>query len=283
MSTREYPDGARPGRGAKIELMVDQANAAAGTAAAQSGGQFGVPSEGWQPPPAGAPPRADGSPDSAAAPPGAGQAHWTTRLESHGIRLTRGPASPGPLRRARDGQVLGGVAAGVAKRTGLSVGLIRVVIVVAALITTGYLAMPYVLAWFFIPAEGADSNIASKALRDKRGIGLAVGLTSVLVVALVIASALNASFLPAVPLIVCAAGLVLITRNAPEEELAYLRSLGEPAGLTSTAPRSRRVLRLAIGAVLIIFGLYALLQGHERLALLRPLAGVVLLVGGIVL
>ena len=272
------------------EVMVDQANAAAGRAAAQPGGQFGVPSDPWQPPPSGASPRADGSQDSADAPPagpgpqpGAGEGHWTTRLESHGIRLTRGPASPGPLRRARDGQVLGGVAAGVAKRTGLSVGLIRVVIVVATLLSTGYLAMPYVLAWLLIPAEGADSNIASKALKDKRGIGLAAAITSVLVVALVIASALNASFFPAVPIIVCAAGLVLISRNAPEEELAYLRSLGDPAGLTATAPRSRRVLRLAVGALLIIFGLYALLQGHERLALLRPLAGIMLLVGGIAL
>jgi len=269
--------------------MVDQVNAAAGKAAAQPGGQFGLPSDSWQPPGSGGTPREDGTPDSAAAPPagggqqppGAGQANWTARLESHGIRLTRGPASPGPLRRARDGQLFGGVAAGLAKRTGFSVGLIRAVIVVAALISTGYLAMPYVLAWLFIPAEGADSNIASKALTDKRGIGLAAGLTSVLIVVFVIASALNVSWLPALPVIVCAAGLVLISRNAPEEELSYLRSLTDPAGLTATAPRSRRVLRFAIGALLVTFGVYALLQGHDRLALLRPLGGIMLLVGGI--
>jgi signal transduction histidine kinase len=244
--------------------MVDQADGPARKADGQPGGDSGVPSDPWQP-------RAQG--------------HWTSRLESHGIRLTRGPASPGPLRRARDGQLFGGVAAGLAKRTGFSVGLIRAVIVGAALLSTGWLAMAYVLAWLFIPAEGAERNIASKAVADKRGIGLAVGLTSMLAVALVIASALNAPWVTslAVPLIVCADGLVLISRNAPEDELAYLRSLADPAGMTATAPRSRRVLRFGIGALLLILGVYALLQGHERLALLWPLAGIMLFVGGIVL
>jgi signal transduction histidine kinase len=217
--------------------------------------------------------------------PRAGQSHAVTWLENRGIRLSRGPASAGPLRRAPDGQLFGGVAAGLAKRTGFSVGLIRVVIVVAALSTTGYLAIPYVLAWLFIPAEGAERNIATKALADKRGIGMAAGVTSVLAVALVIASALDAPWATslAVPIIICAAGLVLITRNASDDELAYLRSLADPAGLTSTAPRSRRMLRFGLGALLMIFGVYALLQGHERLALLVPLAGIMLLVGGVAL
>jgi signal transduction histidine kinase len=243
------------------EDMVDQANAAAHGTAADQGGQFSEPSDefGSRPP-----------------------ANW---MESHGIRLPPGDGSAGPLRRARDGRVFGGVAAGIARRTGLSAGLIRVIFVVAALGTSGFLAVPYVLAWLLIPADGADRNIAAKALTDRRGIGLAAGLASVLVIALVIASSLNASWVTslAVPLIVCAAGLVLICRNASDDELAYLRSLADPAGLTSTAPRSRRLLRVLIGGLLIVVGLVALLQGHERLALLRPLAGVMLLVGGIAL
>ena len=246
----------RPGR--DDGGMVDQANAAATGSAADQGGQ-----------PSGR----------------SGSGSWTAWLDGHGMRSVRGPAVAGPLRRARDGRLFGGVAAGIASRTGLSVGVIRVVIVAAALGTTGYLAVPYILAWLLIPAEGAESNIAMKALTDKRGIGLAAGLTSMLAIALVIASALNAPWVTslAVPLIVCAAGLVLISRNASAEELAYLRSLADPAGLTATAPRSRRVLRALIGAALIISGLVALLQGHERLALLRPLAGIMLLVGGIAL
>ncbi len=211
--------------------------------------------------------------------------HWTARLEGHGLRVTRGPASGGPLRRAREDRLFGGVAAGLAKRTGFSVGLIRVVFIIATVVTTGYLAMAYVLAWLLIPAEDAEGNIGTKALADKRGIGLAAGLASVLVLALIIASALNAPWVTslAVPLIACAAGLVLIWRNAPEDELDYLRGLADPAGMTETAPRSRRVLRVIAAAVLLVIGLTLLLQGHDRFALLKPLAGVILLVGGIAL
>jgi signal transduction histidine kinase/phage shock protein PspC (stress-responsive transcriptional regulator) len=215
----------------------------------------------------------------------ASSGHWTARLESYGLRVTRGPGSAGPLRRARGDQLFGGVAAGLAKRTGFSVGLIRVAFIIATVVTTGYLAMAYVLAWLLIPAEDAESNIGTKALADKRGIGLAAGLASVLVLALIIASALNAPWVTslAVPLIASAAGLVLIWRNAPEDELEYLRGLADPAGMTETAPRSRRVLRVIVAAVVLVIGLTLLLQGHDRFALLKPLAGVILLVGGIAL
>jgi signal transduction histidine kinase len=43
------------------------------------------------------------------------------------------------------------------------------------------------------------------------------------------------------------------------------------------------VLRIVLAALLLAVGLWALLQGHERYALLKPLAGIVLLVGGIAL
>ena len=170
--------------------------------------------------------------------PGHPAGQWSARLESYGLRVSRGPAADGPLRRARDGQLFGGVTAGIARRTGFSVGLIRAGIVVATLVTTGYLAMAYVLAWLLIPAEDADSNIGTKALADRRGIGLAAALASVLVVALIIASALNAPWVTslAVPIIACAVGLVLIVRNAPEDELGPFRGLADPAGMTRTAP-----------------------------------------------
>lgn len=214
-----------------------------------------------------------------------GSSHRTARLESHPPRVSRGPASSGPLRRARDDRMFGGVAAGLAKRTGFSVGLIRVVIIIATVVTTGYLAIGYVLAWLLIPAEDSDRNIGTKALADKRGVVLATALASVLVGALVIASALNAPWVDslAVPIIVCAAGLVLIWRNAPEDELDYLRGLAEPTGMTEKAPRSRRVLRIISAGVLLVIGLTLLLEGHDRFALLKPLAGVILLVGGIAL
>jgi signal transduction histidine kinase len=258
--------------------MGDQADTAARSGAtAATDGFFGMPAD--MPETSEPDHQEPGQPD-----PGS-SSHWTARLESHGVRVARGPASGGPLRRARDDRLFGGVAAGLAKRTGFSVGLIRVIFIIAIVLSTGYLAMAYVLAWLLIPAEDADGNIGTKALADKRGIVLAAGLASVLVVALVIASALNAPWVTslAVPIIACAAGLVLIWRNAPEEELEYLRSLADPAGMTETAPRSRRVLRIVAAGVLLVIGLWLLLAGHDRFALLKPLAGVILLVGGIAL
>ena len=79
--------------------------------------------------------------------------------------------------------------------------------VVAALFSL-FGAAAYVVAWLLVPAEGADGNIAGKALTDRRGIALAAGLASLLVVVLVIASALHASWLNTLawPLVICVAG-----------------------------------------------------------------------------
>jgi signal transduction histidine kinase len=201
-----------------------------------------------------------------------------------GLRVTRGPAGGGPIRREPAGCLLGGVAAGIAKRTGFDVGLVRGVLVIAALVTTGYGFAAYIVAWLLIPAAGADSSIGTKALAEKRGFGLAAALTSVIVVGLIIASALHAPWVTsfAVPLIVSAAGLVLIWGNAPQEELDTLRALADPVAKTGAGTRSRQVLRIILAALLLALGLVALLGGHAKSGeLLRPLVGTILLVGGI--
>jgi phage shock protein PspC (stress-responsive transcriptional regulator) len=173
------------------------------------------------------------------------------------MRVTRGPAGSGPLRRDIDGAALGGVASGIAKRTGFDVSVIRVVIVVAALVTTGYGAAVYVLAWLLMPAVGAESSIGGRALRDKRGLGLAAGVASILVLGLLIASALNAPWITslAVPLIVCGIGLSLVWRNAPEAELEVLRGFTDPVARTGPSTRSRRLLRMLLALGLVLFGL----------------------------
>jgi signal transduction histidine kinase len=206
--------------------------------------------------------------------------HWHSRLQGDD-----GGNGAGPLRRSRDDRLLGGVAAGLARRTGFSVGVWRVLFVTATIVTSGYLAIAYVLAWLFIPAEGASKNIASRAVTDRRGIGLALALTSVLVVALIIVSALHAPWVTslAIPLLVCAAGVLLIARNAGDDEQQYLRGLAEPAGLTATSRRSRRLLRIVVAIALGIAGLAVLLRGQDKLEALKSVAGIVFLVGGIAL
>jgi len=99
------------------------------------------------------------------------------RHEFLGIRVSRGQASAGPLRRPVEGRLIGGVAAGIADRTGFDVSLVRAVLIVLALITSGFCAAAYVVAWLLIPAQGTDTNIGTRALSDKRGIWLALALT----------------------------------------------------------------------------------------------------------
>jgi signal transduction histidine kinase len=203
-----------------------------------------------------------------------------------GIRLTRGSVGAGPLRRVMEGRVLGGVAAGIARRTGFDAGLIRAVLGVTAVVTFGLVAAVYVVAWLLIPAEGTDTNIATQALSDRRGIGLVLALTSVMLVGLIIASALSAPWVTrlAWPLIVCVDGLVVIARNSPEQERKYLREIADPVAQTTRGRRSRRLLRVGVAVVMLIGGLAALLNGHDTARqLLLPLTGVVLLVGGFAL
>ncbi|HEX9539168.1 MAG TPA: PspC domain-containing protein [Streptosporangiaceae bacterium] len=188
------------------------------------------------------------------------------------------------MRRGREDRLAGGVAAGVAARTGFDVTVVRTVFVLASLLG-GFGAAAYVLAWLLVPADGGDSNIAREALTDRRGIALAAGLGSLLVVVLLIASALGAAWLGnlAWPLVISVAGIVLIWRNAPADEQALMRRLAEPLpGLTDGNRRSGTVLRLSFAALLLAGGLIALLSGNESIALLRPLGGVALVIAAIV-
>jgi signal transduction histidine kinase len=176
------------------------------------------------------------------------------------------------------------VAAGLAARTGIDVTVVRTVFVLASL--AGFFGVAaYVVAWLLVPVSGENSTMASKALADRRGIALAAGLGSLLVVLLVIASALGASWLGRVawPLVISVVGITLIWRNAPADEREMMRRLAEPLlGLTGATRRSRTALRAAIASLLLAGGLLILLPGHKSLALLRPLSGMGLVIAAIV-
>ena len=140
------------------------------------------------------------------------------------------------------------------------------------------------MLWLIVPAAGATASIGSKALADKRGIGQAAGLASLLIVGMIIASALEAPWITSLagPLIICPTALVLIWRNAPDDEQLVLRRLVGPLLGLGEGTRSRHpVMRLLIAAALFGCGLAFLLSGHERYALLLPLAGVLLVIAGI--
>ena len=191
----------------------------------------GAPSRGRRPAPAsGPPPARDGHPGAPETGPGT--------LD----RWPRGPRISGPLRRRREGRLAGGVATGLAARAGLDVRVVRAAFVISALLS-GFGAAAYVVAWLLLPAEDAtDGAIASRALADRRGIALAAGLVSVLVVIMLIGTALGAVWIGSLawPGVITLAGLVLIWRNADPDEQASLRRVAEPAiDLAADYPRSR--------------------------------------------
>jgi signal transduction histidine kinase len=212
---------------------------------------------------------------------------WLTESASYWqSRLMNGPRGSGPLRRQPEGRLAGGVAAGLADRTGLNVTAIRIAFVIASLIS-GFGVTAYVLGWLFLPAAGQDTTIASTAKSDRRGIALAAMVASLLLLLLLISSALGVGWISSLswPPILAAAGLVLIWRNAPADEQELLRALlGPLVGDTSAGGRPRTGLRLSLAAGFLVVGLALLVPGtkHINVALLRPLGGVILVTTGIV-
>jgi signal transduction histidine kinase len=206
--------------------------------------------------------------------------HWRAHRAGRWSRRHRGR---GPLRRAAGDRLIGGVAAGLAARTGFDVTIIRVVFMAVALSGTGVAI--YVLLWLLVPMTGQQHNIATRALADRRGIALAAGLASLLGVLLMIASVLGVGWLGSVALqlVISMAGTVLIWRNASEDEQATMRRLAEPVlGMTGGTRPSRTVLRVLIASGLLAGGLSILLAGHSSRVLLRPFAGMALLIAAIV-
>lgn len=190
------------------------------------------------------------------------------------------------LRRQREDRLLAGLAGGLAARLGVDVTVVRVALVLLGLVS-GFGVAAYVLGWLLLPMEGTSATIAGRAVSDRRGLALALALVPALMVALLVSSALGAGFVASLawPAFLAAAGLILVWRNAEEDERARLGHLLEPlTRMGSASRRSRRTLlvRVGVGAVLLGAGLVALVQGHPGARLLRPLGGAVLLAAGLV-
>ena len=190
----------------------------------------------------------------------------------------------GSWRRVPGQRLLGGVAAGVSTGTGVDVTVVRTVFVLLAL-AGGFGIACYAVAWLLVPATGEDANIGSKALTDRNGMTLAAGLASLLIAVFVLLSLVGAGWIGSLAwsFVISASAIVLIARNAPGDEQLTLRRLADPLiGFTGDTRRSRVALRAVIAGVLLIAGVTTLLVGHTNTALLRPLAGVILVIAAMV-
>ena len=211
-----------------------------------------------------------------------GQAPWHFRRHGPG-RWGRFPG--GPLRRPREDRIVGGVAAAIAGRIGRDVTTVRIVLAVATVLTGGFVAAAYVVAWMLIPMAGTEHSLAGKAMADRRGLALVASFWCVLILVRILASAFRAGWLGSLifPVAVAGAGLILIWRNAPEDEQAMIRHQVQPLlGLTTGSRRTGLILRLTVAVILLAGGIGALQSAHENVALLQPLAGVALLISAVV-
>jgi phage shock protein PspC (stress-responsive transcriptional regulator) len=82
------------------------------------------------------------------------------------VRRMSAPVPPPPsgVRRSRDGAILGGVCAGIARAAGLDPLLLRVAVVVVTILTGGTGLLAYLAAWILIPREPAPAAGPGRAL-----------------------------------------------------------------------------------------------------------------------
>ncbi len=179
--------------------------------------------------------------------------------------------------------MFGGVAGGLAQRTGIDVTLWRIGFVLVAL-AGGFGAAIYLVLWLVLPTA-ASGSIAARATRDRRGIVVAVSFLPLLGLTAVLGHLIAFGFVSSFgwPLFVAAAALVLIWRNCDDEERTWLRHVADPViRIGDPAGHRWRALfaRCAFGALLLVGGTTTLVVGHPSRAVLRPIGGALLVVAG---
>lgn len=195
-------------------------------------------------------------------------------------------AGRGRLQRSRDDRIVGGVAGGIAQYLGRDVTVVRIVLVLLAL-AGGYGVAGYVVAWLLLPAEGSSETIAARAISDRRGITLVLALLPAMVLLLIVLSALHASFLTslALPIVVAGAGLILVYRNAKEDERTWMRGALDALlqhGSDQTRTNRGLVIRLVAGCVLLAIGCFVIDDSRLSKSGYRPLGGALIVMAATV-
>jgi phage shock protein PspC (stress-responsive transcriptional regulator) len=93
------------------------------------------------------------------------------------------------LERPQSGRVVAGVAAGIARYTQVSTGLIRLAFIIAT-VFGGFGLLAYLAAWLLLPAEGQEHPVAENWIEDLNTPGRTTGAVLVGVLALLVIAAL---------------------------------------------------------------------------------------------
>ena len=156
-----------------------------------------------------------------------------------------GSASARILRRDRDAGWIGGVAAGIARRFGIDVSLVRLAFVVATA-AGGFGLGAYLLAWILIPS-GEPGSARSRLPTGRAAVEVALGTGLLLLAALLTFRALGIWFSDAVvwPLVLIASGGALLWRQslggpepAAEAQPTRVAVSAEPPGRRRSRPRA---------------------------------------------
>ena len=138
-----------------------------------------------------------------------------------------------PLRRDLSGRWLGGVCAGIARRYGVDVWLVRLAFVVAAAAGGVGFAL-YALGWLVIPAGDVRPGVRRGLPTGRAAVEVALGTGLLLLSVLLTFRALGLWFSDAIvwPLVLVASGAALIWRGS----LGDSRVRGPPAETATATP-----------------------------------------------
>ncbi|HEY2215020.1 MAG TPA: PspC domain-containing protein, partial [Acidimicrobiales bacterium] len=188
------------------------------------------------------------------------------------------------IRRNSEGRVIAGVCAGVSQATGIDITFVRIGFVLLGLVN-GISVFFYVLAWLVVPLNSESTNIFSRAVRDRRGIRLAVATVPAFIVLQIVVSVLHIGYLGffSWPVFIALALGILIWRNASDQERIWINNDVAPM-LQSGGTHSgwKLIIRIGLGVALAVGGIITLVLGHASVAALRPVGGAILLMAAIV-
>ncbi|MEA2973725.1 MAG: hypothetical protein QOG82_2183 [Actinomycetota bacterium] len=174
--------------------------------------------------------------------------------------------------RPREGRVLGGVCAGVARAYGLDPIVVRI-LVIALVAAGGSGALLYVVGWLILPQEGTDESLAQSAVRNQSyDTAEILAVVAVVLGVLLLLRESGLWFGDAVvwPVLLSGVGLAVIWRQAGADDRASLqRVVGRIPAAVEVKGRRAALARVVIGVALVVGGVGSFLAASDAFSAFR--------------